>query len=502
MGILRLMRLFLPLLLLATAFGQTTYPISAQIAAGANWKTRIVIANLNAFDAPFLLRFCAAPAAGTIADCNPLLLDWRQLVGSEEKPPFRLAQFDGMVPKNGLVVYETVPRPDIPPQVGYAVLVVNEGLSAQAIFQQLQADGRTYAAASPFAHPRTDWILPFDNTAGAIAAAAIANPARIQNRTDVAVRRDPGGSPCEEPTRVYNSWDHKSDTMQALFGSQFVACMQGRLGTVEFKNPAGPLALLGLRFAGPNGPFSSFDPVNKVPWDSWLSSPPTIAQIVAGGVWNTTLTLINIQPIPASFRIDFRGDDGGPLVLNWNLLTPSTTLQAGLPHEIAGTIPGFGVAVLRSQQDLTGETVQGYVRLLEGALVKGQALFTQELASGAKTEAASVLRRGARELVIPFDNVGNTVTSLALTNPTDQPTDVQIRLTDELGLNIGEPRPLRLNPRQHTADTVVSLFGNVLAGKRGLIRLNSTPAEINALGLRFEGDFFTSFPVIQVTFEQ
>src|SRR5690606_17801867 len=36
---------------------------------------------------------------------------------------------------------------------------------------------------------------------------------------------------------------------------------------------------------------------------------------VAGGGWQTTLTLVNMSPVPQEFTIDFYTDDGQPLVI-------------------------------------------------------------------------------------------------------------------------------------------------------------------------------------------
>jgi hypothetical protein len=99
--------------------------------------------------------------------------------------------------------------------------------------------------------------------------------------------------------------------------------------------------------------------------------------------------------------------------------------------------------------------------------------------------------------MVPFDNVGSE-TGLAVVNTTPIQTSMTVRITNEDGTLIGQSR-IGLQANEHKAGTVTALlpdFAAQLRGKRGVIELVSLPSEVHALGLRFEGEFFTSFPVI------
>ncbi len=392
-----------------------------------------------------------------------------------------------------LLTYQSVANPNIGTLVGYAQLLEGEGLSGQAIFRQIQPNGRVYAAASPLAMPARSFILPSDNTARSITAAAIANPSRGENVLQVATRRESGGLSMEEPTRRLNPWQHRAEPMETLFSDT----VRSIYSVVDVNATGVPVAALGLRFLADNGPFSSFNPIDKEPWSPALRTRPTIAQIVSGSTWNTTLILVNIQPIPANFKIEFRDGTGAPLPLTWDKRTPGTVSNPANAHELAGTIPGGGMAVYQTIGDPTGPVRQGYARLTEGTLVKGQAVFTQTTAAGVRYEAASPLRPGSSWIMVPFDNVGSE-TGLAVVNTTPIQTSMTVRITNEDGTLIGQSR-IGLQANEHKAGTVTALlpdFAAQLRGKRGVIELVSLPSEVHALGLRFEGEFFTSFPVI------
>lgn len=460
-------------------------PLISQIAAGGTWRTTIVLANTTSSSAPFKLRF--RDSLG-----NPLITQWQKTTATTVGDPELTVEIAGEVPGFGLVSYRTVDNPSASTQVGYAQLIEGTGITGQAIFQQVQPNGRVYAAASPLAMPMSRFILPIDNTSGALTAAAVANPSRGSNPLEIAMRRDAGGDPMEEPTRLFEPWQHRAELVSTMFSPT----AENKFATADVWARNAAVGILGLRFLPNSGPFTSFVAVDKDPWPGNLRTRPCIAQIASGGPWTTTLLLVNIQPIPAAFRMEFRDSSGSALAFTWVNLTPSTVLTASNPNELAGTIPPGGIAVFQTAGDFTSQVRQGYARLLEGNLVKGQAIFTQTTAAGVRYEAASPLRAGSAWIQAPFDSAGSE-TGLAIVNTTSITTVLTVRVNNEDGTLLGTAR-LGLQPFEHKAGTVATLFPDLAAamrGKRGIIELVSLPSEIHALGLRFEGEFFTSFPV-------
>lgn len=468
--------------LLSFAQDTTQFPVIAQIASGGPWRTTLLLVNTNSVETPFRLQF--RDSAGL-----PLVLQWERVTGTTATPLAPRPEIEDIIPRSGLLVFRTTSAPESPTVSGYGQLVEGTGVFGQAIFQQRQPQGFDFAAASPLVLPQRSLILPFDNVQSTVTSAALVNPSPEGVTVRTEVRAESGGTPVAQPVLNYVPYEHRALPLVDLIS----LATRNRYGVVDLEASPLPVSLLGLRFSGP---FTSFDPATKEPWSSAAASRPAIAQIVSGGIWETTLLLANIQPIPAPFRIEFRDSNAAPLVLPWQLLTPSTTVTPGQPNELSGTIPGGGIAVFRTQSAANSTTQQGFARLVEGNLVKGQAVFTQNNpVDGTRFEAASALRANSRDLVIPFDNVAGVVTSLALANPTNQNTTLVVRVVDADGLFVLE-RSIGLGPFQHRAQTTTELIGQQLANRRGVIYIVSTPAEISALGLRFDGPF-TSFPVIQ-----
>jgi hypothetical protein len=303
--------------------------------------------------------------------------------------------------------------------------------------------------------------------------------------------RDAEGQIRAQPSLQFREGEHRASELAQLVGLP----VRNRIGVVDGTVLCGGVGLLGLRFAGP---FSSFEPTGKQPWESLQTRPPTIAQIVADGTWTTTLFLMNAQATPRRFRMELRESSGAPLDLQFTNLTASTPIEQPQAGQIAGEIPGGGVLALRTITNPSAPTKQGFAKLLEGVTVQGQAIFTQETAAG-RFEAASPLRMPASRFMLPFDNVGGVVTSVALANPSDRSVTIRVQAADEFGVNLlGVGRTITLGAREHRAASVVDLLGAQLANKRGVIDFSANVAEFSALGLRFVGSTFTSFPVVDV----
>ena len=227
-----------------------------------------------------------------------------------------------------------------------------------------------------------------------------------------------------------------------------------------------------------------------------VTSGPIMAQIAASGGsngWNTTLVLVNTDNTkPASFTLNFHGDDGLPLILP--LSRRGSTDPPTADSKLTGTIPKGGAVTYQTVDDLSGGLVQGYAELVDGSpTVRGQAVFQQRNPAGFNYEAAVPMERGGRHFSIPFDNVGY-VTSLALVNTNSSPGAITITARDGNGRPLGA-RNVPLNPNQHLADTAKTLAGMFVDGQRGILDFDSTNVDVAALGLRF-GVPFTSLALI------
>ncbi|HZL50630.1 MAG TPA: hypothetical protein VFC37_06735 [Terracidiphilus sp.] len=213
----------------------------------------------------------------------------------------------------------------------------------------------------------------------------------------------------------------------------------------------------------------------------------TFGQIVYGGSWQTTFTLINLNSItPATVTLSFFGDNGSPL---------NAPVQGfGVTSAYTFAIPAGGAQnVVLSSSDQA--TTQGWASMsATGGTVRGQGSFRVLLPKGGISEAAVPLTLPGSALcivpfpqsnpviLIPFDNTaGQYVTSLALANATNSTQAYVIEFDDQLN-NPLVADTLPLTPMQHMAFVSTDRYP-ALAGKKGILRIHADPANLAVLGL-------------------
>lgn len=227
-------------------------------------------------------------------------------------------------------------------------------------------------------------------------------------------------------------------------------------------------------------------------------------QIVAGGSWTTTITLVNLDVKPSRVTLMFGVSEGGDLFLNFVGVAqpPRSTLSYEIPVNGCVTI----------QTVDTGSLQQGYGLLLaaspfgNGGKVGGVAVFRQMVPGQPEFEAAVPLSAlTEKRFRIPFDNMDGFSTGIALmTFGADSqgevirtPTTVQAEFWDEGGVRLGTGS-LALPFVAHRAFSLADQFP-ALANKRGSIEFRSSKDFMAGLGLRFgPGGAFTSFPTLSL----
>jgi hypothetical protein len=328
--------------------------------------------------------------------------------------------------------------------------------------------------------PSTRFVLPFDNTQGFVSSMALVNTNTTQARAITNSPRDEAGTPLVGDSVNLPSRGHTAFEMASRFPS-----MAQRRGAADFASSGADFSALGLRFS-PGGSFTSL-PTLDVPLSS--DSRPAnqvISQIADGSGWKTSITLVNLDTVPAPFTLRFWRQNGTALPM---------PISGGTPTEvIEGTIPVGGTRIIET---LGGETelVQGWADLATTRSIGGLAVFRQRANSRSDQEAAAQTSTSNR-FVLPFDNTDSYVTSMALVNVSATlGVAVNVIIRDEAGVQIGTDQ-VSLSGRGHTAFALTDRL-SLTRNRRGTVEFISTGSQITGLGLRFNpGGAFTSFPVL------
>jgi hypothetical protein len=213
-----------------------------------------------------------------------------------------------------------------------------------------------------------------------------------------------------------------------------------------------------------------------------------IPQFVDGGLWQTAITVINLENHATSFDILFFNDNG-------------TDLQ--VPVVGQGVVRGMHIS-LTTAGSLTFETTGTSANLSSGWALLSQstddsvgifAIFRQIVPGGQSQEAVvPAVNQFEDHFVLPFDNT-KYVTGVALANPTFNTVDVRANIRNEQG-QIIDTRQLSFEPYSRMAFSLPEAWSST-AGRRGAIEFLTTGFGVGALGLRFNGSAFTSLSVLQ-----
>ena len=207
-----------------------------------------------------------------------------------------------------------------------------------------------------------------------------------------------------------------------------------------------------------------------------------IAQIVDGGTWKTSITLVNTDDSPGTYKITFYGDNGLPLVLQ-------TT--AGTGSEIQGTL-GAGASRQIATNGSSQTVIQGWALVKTSNNISGQAIFRARIAGRPDFEAAVpiITYVDSNHYLLPYDSF-TTTTSIAIVNPSSfSNMTVFLTFRDEDGTSYSI-HSLTLGPLQHTAFTTWERYP-VTINHRGVIDIETSSFAIGLLGLRFDTQTFTS----------
>jgi hypothetical protein len=279
-----------------------------------------------------------------------------------------------------------------------------------------------------------------------------------------------------------------SISLAALGHSAFTLLVQypataGTRGTMEFFTPqGGQISVMALRSNG-----GAFTPVPVIARGS--EGGGGMAHIVSGAGWRSIFSVVNTGATAANISLSFFDDGGNPLSLPLTLLQNGSTLTAS---SVTQTVAA-GASVVIQAQGLDGNAAVGSAQLATNGSTSGFALLRYD-PSG--QEATVPLQSGnANAYVVPYDNSGILKIGVALANLSSNAASVGVVLRDDTGAVL-ETGTLSFPGNGHSAFV---LDGNypATAGKRGTVEFDPVGgAQISVVGIRANGNFFTSVPVL------
>jgi len=197
--------------------------------------------------------------------------------------------------------------------------------------------------------------------------------------------------------------------------------------------------------------------------------------------WTTSVTLVNLDTVPAEFSLRFFGSatTGRSESVPMDLAFKN---QSGRASLVEGVIPVGGS---RTIETAGNDTVlnMGWVELTTTKRINGFGIFRD---GGARQEASVGLTPAVAAFLLPFDNTGGRDTSYAIINrnSTDGLNATAI-VRDENGNVLSSGTVVALPRRGHKASTTTSIFP-ASANTKGTIEFRTTSGDITGLGFRFD----------------
>lgn len=220
----------------------------------------------------------------------------------------------------------------------------------------------------------------------------------------------------------------------------------------------------------------------------------SMAQVAAGGGWQTQFTLIPTGTETVSYKLDFSDNAGIALALP--LISPQLG-EMGIMSTLEGTLePGATLIVETAVKDGPVATV-GSARLYASGSMDGFAIF-QETRSG--QEAVVPLERRNASFLLAFDNTEGLRTGLAIANLNAEPVNVSMMFKDDTGKQLSSPVTITLPAYGHTSFMLTESISGYppVAGLRGSVELDpGDGGRISVVGLRFNSaGAVTTLPAI------
>jgi len=218
-----------------------------------------------------------------------------------------------------------------------------------------------------------------------------------------------------------------------------------------------------------------------------LSRIGLLAQVAAGGGWDTATYLTNSTAASITAELSFHADSGSALVLPLIATQQGKSQTVSTSALIATILPNTTLAVDTGSLSVTA---QGWADVLSSGPLTGFAVFRyapQGLISGPGVttpwEGTVPLQTllTASSVIVPFDNTGAFATGIALGNLNGSAVNFSAAFFDDNGNSLGT-QTISLPGSGHTAFIVSSQFA-FTANTKGLMKIIG-PSGLMAVGLR------------------
>jgi hypothetical protein len=450
----------------ATVTGLVPAGSMAQLASGGPWNTTITLVNTGTAPAQVRLNFFDNNG-------NALLLP---LIFPQTSSAAPLLAFtlDQTIGAGAELVIQTAGTASQTTVEGWAQLLANGNVGGSAVFAWTTAAGAQEAVVPVETRNPNAFVLPFDYTGGYATGVALANLSNQAVSVPVVLRGATGASLGTVAAISLPAYAHTSFMLAANYPA-----VAGQFGTMELDTPpSGQISALGIR-AAPDGAITTV-PVLA----SGALSDGSMAQLASGGLWNTTITLVNTSTTAAQVSLNFYDDNGKALQLP--LIFPVTTsTSAQATSTLNQTIGPEAELVIETAGTASQATTEGWAQLaVTGGNVGGSAVFAWTAAAGTQEAVVPVETRNPSAFVLPFDYTGGYATGVALANLSSEAVNIPVVLRDDAGASLGAAAAISLPAYAHTSFMLATSYPAV-SGHLGTLELG-TPAggQISALGIR------------------
>ena len=214
-----------------------------------------------------------------------------------------------------------------------------------------------------------------------------------------------------------------------------------------------------------------------------VSNDLIVPEVVDGGSWNTVITLVNTDAVPAAFTVKFWQQNGTAMSVSLDGI--------GTVSSYSDKIPVGGTRILNTTG--LGSTVStGWAQVLIQNSVGGTAILRQLGTSGNSEVAIPIAALTGKSFTLPFDNGAGFETGLALINTGSSDSTIAVGVCDEDGNQIASD--LITLPAHGSQAFFLRDKYPQLSNRRGEVKYHSSKADISAAALQFSpGGAFTWF---------
>jgi uncharacterized protein (TIGR03118 family) len=217
----------------------------------------------------------------------------------------------------------------------------------------------------------------------------------------------------------------------------------------------------------------------------------SFAQVVSGGGWKTTMTLINLSATTVNAQVNFYADNGSPAAFP---MTFPEFSSSSFGTSATLTLNPNSSIVIQSAASTPGISV-GWADVFATGPLNGFLTFDVGSTGPALEGSMTLDTRLSTALLLPYDNTAGNQTALAIANQSASAQTITVTLFDQNGNQLVSS-PMNLPAFGHTSFFVNSQYSQS-ANQLGVVQFQGS-AGVTGVGLRFtSAGSFTSIPIIR-----